>query len=59
MTEFRGSERSDLAAGEAGDGRSDAPMDMVMEVATAATPAGVTIFEPTERNENEIRRRRR
>ena len=53
MTEFRGSERSDLDAGEAGDGRSDAPMDMAMEMATAATSiaaetAGVTIFEPME-----------
>jgi hypothetical protein len=63
MTEFRGSERSDLDAGEAGDGRSDAPMDMAMEMATAATSiaaetAGVTIFEPMERNENGKRRRR-
>jgi len=63
MTEFRGSERSDLDAGEAGDGRSDAPMDMAMEMATvvtsiAAETAGVTIFEPMERNENGKRRRR-
>jgi hypothetical protein len=61
MTEFRGSERSDLHAGEAGDGRSDTPMDMVMEMATAARSidaetAGVTIFEPMERNENGKRR---
>jgi len=58
MTEFRGSERSDLDAGEAGDGRSNAPIDMAMEVATAATPAGVAIFEPMERNEKGKRRRR-
>jgi hypothetical protein len=37
MTECRGSERSDLDPGEWGDGRSDAPMHMAMEMATAAT----------------------
>jgi nucleotidyltransferase/DNA polymerase involved in DNA repair len=63
MTEIRGSERSDLDAGEAGDGRSDAPMDMAMEMVAAATSIavetlGVTRFEPMERNENGKRRRR-
>jgi len=63
MTEARVSGRSDLDKGEAGDGRSDAPMDVAMEMATAATPvaaetAGTTIVEPMERNENGKRRRR-
>jgi len=58
MTEFRGSERSDLDGGEAGDRRSNAPMDMAMEEGTAATAVGVTIFEPMERKENGKRRRR-
>ena len=63
MAEFRGSERSDLDAGEGGDGRSDAPMDMAVEMATAATSipaetAGVTVFEPMGRNENGKQRRR-
>jgi hypothetical protein len=57
MTKFRGSKRSDLDTGESGDGRSDAPMDIEMEMATAATSIaaetpGVTIFEPMQRNEN-------
>jgi len=34
MTDVSGSESSSLDAGEAADGRSDAPMDMAMEVAT-------------------------
>ena len=51
------SERSDLDTGEAGDRRRDAPMDVAMEMATAATPtaaktASRTIFEQMERNEN-------
>jgi len=51
------SKRSDLDTGDAGDGRSDAPMDVMMEIAMAVTPiatetAGATIFEPMERNEN-------
>jgi hypothetical protein len=63
MTEFRVSGRSDLDAGEAGKGRSDAPMDVAMEMATAATPialedAGSPIFESLDRNTNGIRRRR-
>jgi len=57
MTEFRVSVRSDLDAGEAEKGRSNAPMDVAIEMATAATPivaetAGADIFEQMERNEN-------
>jgi hypothetical protein len=63
MTKFRVSGRSDVDAGEAGNGRSDAPLDVAMEMATAATSiaaetACATIFEPMERNENGKRRRR-
>jgi len=63
MTNFRGSESSHLEAGVAGDGRSDAAMNIVIDVATAATSipaetAGVTIFEPRERNESRKQRRR-
>jgi len=63
ITEFRGSERRDMDAGEAGVGSSDASMDMAMEMVTSATPvaaetAGVTIFEPIERNKNGKRRGR-
>jgi hypothetical protein len=63
MTEAIVSGRSDLDTGEAEDGRSDTPMDVVMEMATAATPvtaetAGTTIVEPMERNENGKRRMR-
>ena len=55
MTEARVSGRSDLDTGEAADGRSDAPMDVVMEMAsaetaTAAGTAGGTISELMERN---------
>jgi len=57
MTEARGSERSDLDRGEAGDRRSDAPVDVAMEMTTAET-AGATMFEPMERNENGKHRRR-
>jgi len=51
------SRRSDLDAGEAGDGRSHAPMEVAMEMAMAATSiaaetAGATIFELLEGNEN-------
>jgi len=64
MTEVRVSERSDLDTGVAGDGRSDAPMDLAMEMATAATPtaaetAGRTIFDQKERNDNGMRRMKR
>jgi len=63
MTKFRVTVRSDLDAGEAEKGRSDGPMHVAMEMATAATPiaaetAGAAIFEPIERNENGKRRRR-
>jgi hypothetical protein len=61
MTEVRVSERRGLDTGEAADGRSDAPMDMAMEVATAVTSiaagtAGEAALEPMERNENGKRR---
>jgi len=51
MTEFRASGRSNLDAGEAENGRSDAPMDVAIEMATSATSiaaetAGATIFVP-------------
>jgi len=57
MTEFRVSERSDLDAGEADNGRNNAPINMAMEMATAVTSIAVetesaTILEPMERNEN-------
>jgi len=51
MNTVRVSERSGLEAGEAGDVRSNAPMDVAMEMAIAATPitaetAGATVVEP-------------
>ena len=57
------SERSDLVMGEAGDGSSDAPMDMAMRMATAVTPiaaetAGASTVEPRERNKKGTRRTR-
>jgi len=56
MTEFRVSRRSDLDTGGAENGRSDAPMDVATEMATATAiateTAGAGIFEPMERNEN-------
>jgi hypothetical protein len=55
MTEVRVSERRGLDTGEAADGRSDAPMDIAMEVAMAVT--SIAALEPTERNENGKRRR--
>jgi len=63
MTEFRVSGRSDLDAAEAGNGGSNAPMDVVMVMAMAATAiatetAGATIFEPMERHVNGQRRTR-
>ena len=63
MTKASGSERSDLDTGEAGDRRSDAPVDVAMEMTTAGTrtaaeTVGATMFEPMERNENGKRRRR-
>jgi len=66
MTEFRVRGRSDLDAGEAGNGKSDGPMDVAMEMAMAVTSiaaetdtAGATMFEPTERNQNGKCTRRR
>jgi hypothetical protein len=52
MTEFGISGRSDLDAGEARDGRSDMPIDVAMEMPTAATSIaaetmGTAKFEPT------------
>jgi hypothetical protein len=63
MTEARVSGRSDLDMGESGDGRRDAPLDVAMEMAMAATSvaaetAGTTIVEPMERKWNGKRRRR-
>jgi len=62
MTEFRVRGRSDLGAGEAENGRNDAPMYVAMEMATAATSiaaetAGATRLEPMKRNENGKRRK--
>jgi len=62
MTEVRASEMSDLDMGEAGDGSSDAPMDVAMQMGTTVTPiaadtAGATMIEPMERNEHGKRRR--
>ena len=56
MTEFRVSGRSDLDAGEAGVRRSDAPLDVAMEMMTAAKSisaetGGATRFEPMEGND--------
>jgi hypothetical protein len=53
MTKLRVSGRSDMEVGKAGKGQSDPPMDVAMEIATAATPsaaetAGATIYEPME-----------
>ena len=59
MSEARGSERSDLDTGEAGDRTSDAPMEVAMEmIAATPTAVGETIFEPMERNKNGKQRRR-
>ena len=57
MTEVRVSERSESDTGELVDGRSDAPMDVVMEMPTDVTPIAAdtpsaTISERKERNEN-------
>jgi hypothetical protein len=63
MTEVRGSERSSLDTGGTGDGWSDAPMDMAMEMATAVTSiatetVGEDRLDLMERNENGQRRSR-
>jgi len=57
MTEVRGSERSCLDTGEAADRRSDAPLDMAMDIvmavmSIAAESAGEDTIVPIERNEN-------
>ena len=62
MTKARASGRSDLDTGEEGDGRSNARMDVAMEMAMAATPvtaesAGAITVEPMERNEYGKQRR--
>lgn len=49
--------------GDVGDGRNEGSMDMAMEMATPATSieaesAGVTKFQPMERNEHGKWRRR-
>jgi len=56
LTEAIVSGRGILDPGEAGDGRSDGPLDEAMEMATAATPiagesTGTTLLVPMERNE--------
>jgi hypothetical protein len=56
MTEFRVSGKSDVDAGEAGDGRCEEPMDGAMERAIppesiATETAGAAIFEPMGRDE--------
>jgi hypothetical protein len=61
MTEVRVSERSGWDTGGVSDWRSDAPMDMAMEMATAgiaivAETADEATLEPMERNENAKRR---
>jgi len=63
MTEVRVSERIDLDAGEAGDRRSDTPMDVAMEIAIvgtsiAAGTVGPSISVPIESNRNRKRSRR-
>ena len=63
MTEASVSKRSDLETGDAGDMTSDAPVDVSMEMMTAATltpaeTASATMSEPMERKENGKRRRR-
>jgi len=62
MTDVRVSERRGLDTAEAADGRSDAPMDMAMAMATAVTSiaagtADEATLEPMGRNENVKRRR--
>jgi hypothetical protein len=57
MTEVRGSERSGLDAEEAADGRSNAPVNLAMVMATAVTSiaaetAGEDRLERMQRNEN-------
>jgi hypothetical protein len=63
MTKDTVSERSGRGTGGAADRRSDAPMDMATEKATAGTAiasetAGEDKLEPMERNEHGMQRRR-
>jgi len=63
MTEVRVSERSSLDMRAAADRRSDAPMDMGIDMVTAvsiiaAETAGEASHEPMERNEHGTGRRR-
>jgi hypothetical protein len=62
MNELRVSRRSELDAEGAENGRSSAPMDVAMEMATvtaiAADTAGAAIFQPMESNVNGTQRRR-
>jgi hypothetical protein len=64
MTEVWVSERSNQLTGEVGDGRSDAPMDIAIEMATAMSPiasdtnAGAATLHQMVRNENGMPRRR-
>jgi len=63
MTEVRESERSGLDTEEAADGRSDAPMDLAIEMATEVTSiatetAGAILSEQMERNGNRKWRRK-
>ena len=57
LTKVRGRERSDLDAEQGGEERSDAPIDVAMEMVTAATSiaaetAATTILEPIGGNYN-------
>jgi hypothetical protein len=60
MSKTRASERSDINMGDAGERRSDAPMQVGIYITTAATPTatGATIFEPMERYRHGKRRRK-
>jgi len=63
MSKVSVSRRSNLDMGEVGDGRSDASMDVSMEIAPAATliaaeTVSANTFEPIERNGNGMRRKR-
>ena len=51
MTIARVTSRRELVTSEAGETRSDGPVDSPMEFATAETPGGM-IVELMERNEN-------
>jgi hypothetical protein len=57
MPEIRGFERSDQEAGEAGDGRSDAPMDIAMDKATTATSTTMETAGITQLSRRRLTRR--